>query len=493
MENNEQTPFGTVPETPAKKVSPFEDSPYVIAPQEPEPIREFNPQKPVSEPETPQPVVEAEIPQSNHAWTVEDLPPLEPRPKKKSSAKKVWKTIGLIAAGIGVLLTACSITAAAVTQYWRQYNIQSSELLADLQQQINKLEDKIEDNSYTGNGNSISGIAPSVEGLTPGQVYAQNHRSVVAISNQSSSTNIYGQVTETAGSGFIISEDGYIITNYHVVADSTKLTVITSNGTEYPAKLIGYDDRNDFALIKVEASGLPAVTLGKSDDLIVGDQVVAIGNPLGELTNSLTVGYISAKERDVTTDGSIINMLQTDAAINPGNSGGPLFNMKGEVIGIISAKYSGTTSSGASIEGIGFAIPIDDVIGMVNELIDNGFISAPYMGVSVSQRADGMGVYVESVEADSPAAAAGIKAGDIIVGIGEYSTASLSQLDKVLRNFSAHETTTISVYRNRQVLDLTITFAEKNQAPTAQPTQSELPEDGTAEEWYDWWLPNFGG
>lgn len=473
MENNENIPSGTMPEFTPRKVSPFEDSPYVIASEE------------ASAAEQAKPVQAAET------WTAENLPPVDSLPKKKSTGK-VWKTIISLVAVVALVVTACGVTAFSVNQYWLEENAHSSALLDDLQQQIKNLEDKIESNSFTGNGNSISGTVGTGNGLTPGQVYAQNHRSVVAISNQTTA-NIFGQVTETAssGSGFIISEDGYIITNYHVVENATTLTVITSDGSEHPAKLIGYDDSNDFALIKVEATGLPTVTLGRSDDLIVGDQVVAIGNPLGELTNSLTVGYISAKERDVTTDGSIINMLQTDAAINPGNSGGPLFNMKGEVIGITSAKYSGTTSSGASIEGIGFAIPIDDVIGMVQELIENGYISAPYMGVRVSQRADGMGVFVEGVDPDTPASAAGIQTGDIIVGIGEYTVTSLSELDKALRNFSAHETATVFVFRNRQVLELSITFAEKNQTPVVQPTQSELPQDASAEEWYNWWLPNF--
>jgi serine protease Do len=267
--------------------------------------------------------------------------------------------------------------------------------------------------------------------------------------------------------------------------------VITYDGTEYRAMVKGYDANNDLAVLKVEAQDLPAVTLGSSSDLIIGDMVVAIGNPLGELTSTQTVGYISGKDRDVTTDGTIINMLQTDAAINPGNSGGPLFNMKGEVIGITTAKYSGTTSSGASIEGIGFAVPTDDVIGMIKELMEKGFISAPYMGITIDQRADGIGVYVISVDKGTPAEAAGLRAGDIIVGLGEYEVDSLSVMDKMLRNFNAGDTTSVFVYRNRQVLELTITFGEKNQ-PAVKPAAGEVPENADAEKWYEFWLPNFG-
>ena len=448
MENNEYTPSGTEPEKQAPKLSPFEDSPYVMpeleAQHEPEPIA----QDVVDEPVVIEPVE------------------IEPLPEKKPSGKKGWKKVLALVAVVALVVGSCGVTALCVNNFC---HYQNDKQITALQQQIKELEEKVESNSYTGNGNSISGTPGSIDGMTPGQVYAQNNSSVVAISNQSTTKNIYGQVTNTAssGSGFIISEDGYIITNYHVVDKAETLTVITSNGTEYPAKLIGFDDGNDFALIKVEATGLPTVKLGSSDDLIIGDQVVAIGNPLGELTNSLTVGYVSAKERDVTASGSVINMLQTDAAINPGNSGGPLFNMKGEVIGITTAKYSGTTSSGASIEGIGFAIPIDDVISMIDELMEKGYISAPSIGISISQRTDGMGVYVEGVDAGTPAEAAGMKQGDIIVGIGEYTVKSLSELDRALRNFKAHDTTTIFVYRNRQVLELNITLAEKNQTPTA--------------------------
>ena len=302
--------------------------------------------------------------------------------------------------------------------------------------------------------------------LSQGQVHAQNKNCVVGIANHVT-TNIFGQATETAssGSGFLISENGYIVTNYHVIEGATTLTVITNGEEEYPATVVGYDEGNDFALIKIDVTGFPYVKLGSSDDLIVGDQVVAIGNPLGEITTSLTVGYISVKDRDVTIDNTIINMLQTDTAINPGNSGGPLFNMKGEVIGITTAKYSGT-----AVESIGFAIPIDDVAGMIQELLEKGYLSTPYMGVNINNSRDGVGVYVVSVSADSPAAQAGLQKGDIIVGLGEYETSNLSSLDKVLRNFEPGQTTAIYVYRNRTVLELSITFGEKPQSVVTNPT-----------------------
>ena len=475
MENFETNPCENQQEPEICKDSPFADSPY-MTPQEAA-------AQPQECPEEEIPVVEAEP-----LFTVEDLPPVPPKAKK---SRKLLKPIVAIITVLALIAAGCAITAASVNYTWQKDMKGLINAMNSMKDKMEDLQEQIHDNSFTGNGNSVSGTATS-DGLTPGQVYAQNRKSVVAINNQVT-TNIFGQVSETAssGSGFILTQDGYIVTNHHVVEGASKLTVILSDGTEYTAKLIGYEDRNDIALLKVDAQGLPAAKIGSSDDLIVGDQVVAIGNPLGELTNSLTVGYISAKDRNVTTDGTIINMLQTDAAINPGNSGGPLFNMKGEVIGITTAKYSGTTSSGASIEGIGFAVPTDDVMGMIKELMENGFISAPYMGITIDQRADGIGVYVITVDKGTAAEAAGIRPGDIIVGLGEYEVDSLSVLDKVLRNFNAGDTTSVYVYRNRQVLELTITFGEKNQ-PAAKPTAGEVPENADAEEWYEYWLPNFG-
>ncbi len=466
MENNENLPYGTDPAQQPPKASPFADSPYEMPQQHAAPVQ------PQEAPQWVPPVYESTASAPS-------------QPKKKHGFLKVFASVVTAAA---LVAAGCGITAAALNDHWDDQREEYLEVLEKLNDKILELEKEIESNSFTGNGNSLSGTA-TADGLTPGQVYAQNKNSVVAISNQAT-TNIYGQVTETAssGSGFIFSSDGYIVTNYHVVEGATTLTVITFDGTEYPATLVGYEEGNDLALLKIDATGLPAAKIGSSNDLIVGDQVVAIGNPLGELTNTLTVGYISAKDRDVTTDGTIINMLQTDAAINPGNSGGPLFNMKGEVIGITTAKYSGTTTSGASIEGIGFAIPFDDVAGMIAELIQNGYISAPYMGIKVTPQTDGIGCYVYSVEANSPAAAAGLQAGDIIRAIGDYDVTSFSELDKALDHFKAGETTSIFVLRGRQILELSITFTEKN-APTGStvPASSDLPNGGSAEDWFNYW------
>ena len=440
MENNENIPHGPRPD------SPFANSPYEMN-FNTEPVQEMPEEAPAEET-----LPETEMPMEAEEAVFE-------APKKKKGGMKLLKICIAAVLVVAMIATGCGVTAHLITRYHQQQTDQLVRAINRLNQQLLALKQEVNDNSFTGNGNSISGTPGAADGLTPGQVHAQNRNSVVAIANQVT-TNIFGQTTQTAsaGSGFVISEDGYIVTNYHVIEGATTLTVITNDEEEYPAAVVGYDEQNDFALIKVNVSGWTPVKLGSSDDLIVGDQVVAIGNPLGEITNSLTVGYISVKDRDVTIDGSIINMLQTDCAINPGNSGGPLFNMKGEVIGITTAKYSGD-----AVESIGFAIPIDDVSDMITELLEDGYISSPYLGVQVTNAADGVGVYVYSVEDDSPAAKAGLKKGDVILAVGDYETSELAALSKALRNFEPNETVTIQVLRSRQVLDLTITFGSKYQ------------------------------
>ena len=413
------------------------------------------------------------------------IPPEAPKsPSKKPG--KVWKSILACVLAVALIAAGCGITAFSVNSYWQGKYNRAEELLGSLQDKIEDLQQQVNDNSYTGNGNSISGSTnTSHSGMTPGQVYAKCVDSVVAISST------IGNQGTSSGSGFIISEDGYILSNHHVVEGATSVSVTTHSGQTYSAKVMGSDSNNDLALLKIEATGLKYVSLGSSDDLIVGDQVVAIGHPLGSETATLTVGYISAKDQSVATDGSILNMLQTDAAINSGNSGGPLFNMKGEVIGITTAKYSGTSSSGASIESIGFAIPMDDVLDKIQELINNGYVSSPYMGISVDNRM-GIGAYVVSVEPGSSAQNAGIRAGDIIIALGEHDIESVADISQAMRSFKVGDTTTVSVFRGRQILDLNITFAEKphsNQSSTQTPTGgTNMPSDGDYQDWWDYFF-----
>ena len=324
---------------------------------------------------------------------------------------------------------------------------------------------------------NIAQIDTSKE-MTPAEVYAQNVNSTVGI-RTSITTNYWGYQTQAAaaGSGFILSADGYILTNYHVVEDSNSITVSLYDGTEYDATLVGCDESNDIAVLKIDAEGLTPVVLGDSDNLNVGDQVVAIGNPLGELTFSLTTGVVSALNREVTLSSNVtMNLIQTDCAINSGNSGGALFNLYDEVIGITNAKYSSSSSSSeASIDNIGFAIPLNHVKNIVKSIIETGSITKPYIGVtvsSVSSEAQGYGLptgaAVRSVEADSPAAKAGLEENDIITEVDGTAITSSTELVNYVGEETPGDELTFKVYRQGEELELTVTIGEKTQS--AMPT-----------------------
>lgn len=315
--------------------------------------------------------------------------------------------------------------------------------------------------------------------LTGAEVYAANVNSTVGIVTSLVTTNFWGQQTTgaAAGSGFIFSDDGYILTNYHVVKGATSITVSTYDGTKYDAQLIGYDESNDVAVLKIDAAGLTPVVIGDSDKLNVGDSVVAIGNPLGELTFSETSGIVSALNREVTmSSDTTMDLIQTDCAINSGNSGGALFNLYGEVIGITNAKYSSSSSSSeASIDNIGFAIPLNHVKNIVKSIIETGSITKPYIGVtvsSVSSEAQGYGLptgaAVRSVEADSPAAKAGLEENDIITEVDGTAINSSTELVNYVGEKTPGDELTFKVYRQGEELELTVTIGEKTQS--AMPT-----------------------
>ena len=305
--------------------------------------------------------------------------------------------------------------------------------------------------------------------MTPAEVYAANVHSTVGITT-AIKTNFWGFATTSAasGSGFIISEDGYILTNHHVIEYSSSITVSMYDGSTYEAELIGYDESNDIAVLKIEAENLVPVVLGDSDNLNVGDTVAAIGNPLGELTFSLTVGAVSAKDREVTLSSTVtMDLIQTDCAINSGNSGGALFNLYGEVIGITNAKYS-SGSGEASIDNIGFAIPVNDVLPIVESIIEKGYIAKPYIGVSVSDvsaeaQAYGIpaGAAVQAVSEDSPAQAAGLQPGDVITACNGTAVDSYTALVEQVRACQVGDELSLTVYRQGQTMELKLTVAEQ--------------------------------
>lgn len=309
--------------------------------------------------------------------------------------------------------------------------------------------------------------------LTVPEVYATNVGSTVGISGNVS-TNVFGQTVRNAvsGSGFIITQDGYILTNYHVINGVSDIKVTLYDGTSYDAELIGGEEDNDIAVLKVDAQGLTPVVIGSSSDLHVGDQVVAIGNPLGELTFTLTGGYVSAMDRSITmSDGTIMNMIQTDTAINSGNSGGPLFNLYGEVVGITTAKLSSSGGSSASVEGLGFAIPINDVVDMISDIMEHGYVTGkPNVGIlldEVSNQAVRYGIpagaYVSAVLPGAAGDKAGLQEGDIITAVNDAAVSSVSALQSAVKDFKAGESARFTVYRDGAYVDLAITFDENSQ------------------------------
>lgn len=312
---------------------------------------------------------------------------------------------------------------------------------------------------------------PTEQELTAAQVYAANVNSTVGITTSYTTTNFWGyqSTSAAAGSGFIVSEDGYIVTNYHVVEQSDTITVACYDGTEYAALLVGYDESNDIAVLKVEATGLSPVILGDSDDLNVGDDVLAIGNPLGELTFTLTAGKISAKDREVTFSNNVtMDLLQTDCAINSGNSGGALFNMYGEVVGVTNAKYSGNSGSGASIDNIAFAIPINTARPIVESIIEEGYVTKPFVGVTVSDVGQEyqdygipQGAAIQSVVQDSPAQKAGLKKGDIVTAVDGKALTSAKALVDDIGTRKAGDQMALTVYRRGQTVEITVTVEER--------------------------------
>lgn len=408
-------------------------------------------------------------------------PPVKPPKKKRGTGKKVVAALLVVLLAVG-----CSFGTAFLAV--RQNNANHDRQMEALNDQIENLQRQL-DAVEPSVSSSQDAVVISGSGKTPSQVYAENVSRVVAIR---ATVESYGQVGTSSGSGFILTEDGYVVTNAHVVEDATSASVVMNDGTEYQAVIVGSDTSNDVAVLKVNAQGLPTVTLGSSSALAVGDMVVAIGNPLGTLNSTQTVGYVCGKDREVTTGNTIVNMIQTDAAINSGNSGGPLFNMNGEVIGITSAKYSGYSSSGATIEGIGFAIPINDVMNMLEDLKEYGYLRGQASLGVIVQNANS-GVRVSSVVEGSCAETAGIEAGDIITKLGEDFVGNYTQLAQVLRKYEAGDSTTVTVLRNGHTVELTITFDEKQNTTVSNP-QEEIPDEGSSyEEWYDYFEKYFGG
>ena len=343
--------------------------------------------------------------------------------------------------------------------------------------------------------------------LTASEIYANNVNSTVGITT-SITANYYGYQMEAsaAGSGFILTDDGYIVTNYHVVEGANAIQITTYDNESYDAELIGYDESNDIAVLKVNAKNLTPVILGDSDQLNVGDSVVAIGNPLGQLAFSLTSGSVSALNRRISISNVAMNLIQTDCAINSGNSGGALFNSYGEVIGITNAKYSSSGASNtAAIENIGFAIPINNVRNIITSIIENGYIEKTYIGVSVrnmqnySQNEnmwgsgngfpvdsdpDIKGVVVCEVDEGSPADKAGILEGDVITAVNGTEISNYSELGSILSQGKEGDKYILTINRDGDTVEIKVKLGVRQ--------QDALPDEQKEENYGQngWGFPN---
>lgn len=410
---------------------------------------------------------------------------------KKDRAKGAGRKILAVVCAVAILIGCCSVTALVVGGTFRKRLEKETNALERQLENMQQRLDELEKQDVV-----ILPENDAVDGMSPGQIYASVAESVVCIIGYDDQGN------GSSGSGFIYSEDGYVITNYHVVSGMTELTVVLNDKSELEAELVGYEASADIAVLKVEEKNLPSADIGSSDALSVGARVVAIGYPLSSDTASMTVGYISAKDQVISTDGTVSNMLQTDAAINSGNSGGPLFNAAGQVVGITTSKFSGYSSSGVSIEGMGFAIPMDDVVQMIEDLCEYGYITGAYLGVYVrdvdtyvQQYGLPAGAYVDEAMEGLAADKGGIKAGDVIIKLEGNKISSVADLTLALRRFNAGDEVSVTVWRNGKEVRLSVVLEEKPVEETVQTPEVTTPQEQEDEsaQWEDWFLYPFFG
>lgn len=398
--------------------------------------------------------------------------------KKKNKGLKVFAGIMCAILCVGVVSLAGYGTYALVSN---QQDQQSAEATTEGTDEQNQSSTTLVLNDKPSTSNSSASVDLSEGELTITERAEKVLPSTVGIvSYIQSQQSIFGG-EQSQGSGIIISADGYIVTNEHVISGATSIKVVLQDDSEYNATLVGSDERTDLAVLKIDATGLTPAEFGNSDQMQIGEQVIAIGNPGGlELAGTVTVGYVSAVNRSITTtNGNTVNCIQTDAAINPGNSGGALVNTYGQVIGINSQKIAAT-----DYEGIGFAISINEAQPIINDLIQYGYVRGRVvMGITM-QMIDQTyaaiygyqpGIGVVSVEAGSPAEEAGLVAGDIITAIDGQSITTQEELNTLLEQYSPGDTITLTVYRQSvrgdgQELSMELTFAEAG-APSDTTTQ----------------------
>ena len=380
----------------------------------------------------------------------------------------------------------CALLGGAVGAY--AVNNRMSARMEALEQGMADLDKKLEERPAV----QAVAISDPTGTVAAAQIFSAATEQVVGITTEVTYQNFFGMTSSSAvsGSGFILSEDGYILTNYHVIEyackGGTDVTVMLYDGTEHTAAIVGVEEGNDIAVLKIDAAGLNPVNLGDSDGISMGEKVYAVGNPLGELSFSMSTGYVSGLDRVISTqEGESINMFQIDAPVNPGNSGGPVYNALGQVIGVVTAKYRDD-----GVEGLGFAIPIDDAASIANDLITKGYVTGKaYMGVGLDNRWNSMyalyynmplGAYVYFVESGSAAEEAGIRPGDIITALGDSKVESYTGLKQLIRQYSAGDSAQVTVYRAGEFLTLDITFQEARPGSDSDNPANRKP---TAGDW----------
>ncbi|ADL67773.1 S1C family serine protease [Thermoanaerobacterium thermosaccharolyticum] len=396
-----------------------------------------------------------------------EMPRVEFRSNKKSLGKMVKRfRRRMLVSFVAVALIAALIGGGAVAGIMKYTNI------GQQTQVINRYLPLSSDNN---NFNLITNIAkivsPSVVGIDTSVSYSNGYRSAL--------------VPEGSGSGIIINSQGYIVTNNHVVDGASKITVNLSDGRKFPAQLIGKDAKTDLAVLKINATNLIPAKLGDSSKLEVGELAVAIGNPLGEsFAGTVTAGIISGLNRNLQSDYGPVNLIQTDAAINPGNSGGPLVNSNGEVIGITSVKLTSTggsdtqdpfgmfQSQSTPVEGMGFAIPINEAKPIIDELIKHGYVERPVMGVSVQEVTSQdaaqynipVGLYIAQVQQGSGADAAGLQAGDVITAVDGTKVDTFDSLQSIITKHKIGDTITVTFWRNGRTLTAKVKLMSSSNA-----------------------------
>ncbi len=404
-----------------------------------------------------------------------------------AAAKKKRERRGMSVAGVVALCLVCAILAAAVgsgVTYAALRRGSDSALGEALDSLVPTPVPVISTVSYSGASDE-----------TAATIYELAKQQVVGINTEIDyGYNFFGQLSSASvsGSGVIITADGYILTNYHVVEDAQQgdypVEVMMYDETTYDAEIIGFDEDNDLALLKIDAEGLSAAQLGSSDDLVVGQTVYAVGNPLGELSYSMTSGIVSATNRTLTTESNVaVNMFQIDAAVNSGNSGGPVYNAAGQVVGIVTAKYSST-----GVEGLGFAIPISDAAHIANQILEFGYVTdKAYLGIACRTVTSTIaeyynmveGAYVNTVNEDSAAEKAGLQVGDIITALDGKAVAGSSELTSMVKQYHAGDEAELTVWRGGESITLTVVFDEKlpdeeSEEDAQQQPSAEQPQYG---------------